>query len=149
VNPRWLRPGDAVAGAAGVLVLVSLLLPWYTGARGRELTGWQALSVIDVLLALAAVLGIALALSVATRRTPAMPIALSVIGTVAGALATLLVLIRIVDAPGDHLDLAVGAWLGLVGAIGLGAGAWSSLRDERNRGVPPVAVELRPAPPRI
>jgi hypothetical protein len=36
-----------------------------------------------------------------------------------------------------------------VGAIGLGAGAWSSLRDERNRGVPPVAVELRPAPPRI
>ena len=156
MNPRWLRPGDGLAALGGLLVLVALFLPWYSvtlpsgaPAAGRDLTGWQAFSVIDILLALAALVGIGLAVAVATRRTPALPLAVAVIGIITGALAVLLVLVRILDQPGPNqlLDVALGAWLALVGALGLAAGAWRSLADERNRGVRPVPVELRPTPP--
>jgi hypothetical protein len=145
-----LRAGDWVAGLGGALLLVSLFLPWYDVARvERHLTGWQAFSVIDVILAIAALIGLALTATAAVRRTPAVPVALGVIGAPVGALAALLALVRVLDPPGpnDLLDLAVGSWLGLVGALALAAGCWWSLADERNRGVPDVPVEVRPAPP--
>jgi hypothetical protein len=150
VNLRWLRPGDWVAGAGGVVLLVSLFLPWYdVHGVSRHLTAWQAFSVIDLLLALAALLGIALAVTTAVRRTPAVPVALGVIALIPGALATLLVLVRVLDPPGPNalLDVAAGAWIGLVAAAALTAGAWMSIADERNRGVPEPSVETRPAPP--
>jgi hypothetical protein len=83
-----------------------------------------------------------------TRRRPALPVSLAVLGSVAGAIATLLVLVRILDQPGpnEFVDVAAGAWVALAGAIGVAAGCWLSMADERNRGVPPVPVELRPAP---
>jgi hypothetical protein len=149
MNPRWLRPGDGLAAAGGILLLVALFLPWYEVRPGiaglRRLTGWDAFSVIDILLALVAVLGIAVAVAVMTRRSPALPISLGVVGSVAGAIASVLVLVRILDQPGPNelLDVAAGAWLGLAGALGVAAGSWWSIKDERNRGVPPVPVELR------
>jgi hypothetical protein len=150
MNLRWLKPGDWLAGLGGLALLVSLFLPWYsvTGV-GRDLTGWQSFAVIDVLLALAALVGIALAVSTALRRTPAVPVALGVIGGPVGALATLLVLIRLLDPPGPNelLDPGAGVWIALAGALALAAGAWWSLGDERNRGVPAAPVEARPAPP--
>ena len=154
---RWLKPGDALAAAGGALVLISLFLPWYSvtlpsagaPAVGRDLTGWQAFSAIDILLALAGLVGIGLAVTVVTRRTPAVPVAFAVVGSVIGVLAVLLVLVRILDQPGPNqfLDVGVGAWLALAGTVGLTAGAWRSISDERNRGVRPAPVELRPAPP--
>jgi hypothetical protein len=150
VNLRWLRPSDWLAGIGGAVLLVSLFLPWYdVHGAPRHLTGWQAFSVIDILLAIAAVLGIALAVSTAVRRTPAVPVALGVIGVIAGALATLLVLVRVLDPPGPNelLDVAAGAWIALAAAAGLAAGCWRSIADERNRGVPDPPVEIRPAPP--
>lgn len=150
MNVRWLKPGDWLAGLGGLALLVSLFLTWYsvTGAS-RELTGWQSFSIIDVLLALAALLGIALAVTTATRRTPAVPVALGVIAGPVGALATVLVLIRLLDPPGPNelLDLGPGVWLALAGAAAVAAGAWWSIGDERNRGVPAPPVEVRPAPP--
>jgi hypothetical protein len=147
---RWLKPGDWLAGLGGLALLVSLFLPWYSVAGvDRDLTGWQSFAVIDVLLALAALVGIALAVTTAVRRTPAVPVALGVLGGPVGALAALLVLIRLLDPPGPNelLDLGPGAWLALAGALAVAAGAWWSLGDERNRGVPAVPVEPRPAPP--
>ena len=150
MNPRWLKPGDWLAGLGGLVLLASLFLTWYAVAgTGRDLTAWQSFSVIDVLLALVALLGIALAVTTAVRRTPAVPVALGVIAGPAGAIATLLVLIRLLDPPGPNelLDLGPGVWLALAGAAAVAAGAWWSIGDERNRGVPAPPVEVRPAPP--
>jgi hypothetical protein len=148
VNARWLKPGDWLAGLGGLVLLVSLFLTWYS-VSDRDLTAWQSFAVIDVLLALAALVGIALAVTTAVRRTPAVPVALGVLGAPVGVVATLLVLLRLLDPPGPNelLDLGPGVWLALAGAAAVAAGAWWSLGDERNRGVPAPSVEARPAPP--
>jgi uncharacterized membrane protein len=145
-----LQPGDLLAGLAGALLLGSLFAPWYAPTDdSAELSGWQAFAVIDILLALAALLGIALAVVTAARRTPTLPVALSVLGVPVGALATLLVLVRIVNQPGanDAVAVSYGAWLALAGTVALTAGAWWATADERSRGVPAPHVEVRPAPP--
>ena len=66
---RRVRTGDLVAGVAGAVLLASLFLNWYSvtpeimvGATDRQfgsVSAWTAFSVVDVLLALVALLGIA------------------------------------------------------------------------------------------
>src|SRR4051794_10917311 len=121
-----------MAGAAGVVLVLSLFLPWY-GAGGETVSGWQALSVIDVVLALCALYGIALLAFVATQRTPAVPLAIAGFGAWAALVASLLVLIRIIDAPADGLGVEWGVWVALVAALALFTGMWRSLGDERIR----------------
>jgi uncharacterized membrane protein len=137
-----VRPGEVIAGIGGVLLLASLFTSWYEGG----VSGWAALSVIDVILALIALLGIALLVTQATLRRPGWPVALSVLASAFGFIAVLLVLLRIVDLP-ETEGLAGGVWLALAGAVALVAGAWRAMADERNRNVPEPRVEVRSAPP--
>jgi uncharacterized membrane protein len=137
-----VRPGEVIAGVGGLVLLVSLFTSWYEGG----VSGWEALSVIDVILALVALTGIALLVTQATMRRPGWPVALSVLTSALGFVATLLVLLRIVDLP-ETEGLAGGIWLALAGVVALTAGAWRAMADERNRNVPDPRVEVRPAPP--
>ncbi len=147
-----LRAGEWLAAAGGVALLVSLALPWYQPllpiAPYDSLTGFQALTVIDVLLVLAALLGIALAVVQATQDSPALPVAAQVLTVVAGLIALLLVAFRLIDAPrSDELEPLYGAWLALAATIALTAGGWLALATERVPGLPPgPEPELRPAP---
>ncbi|HET8952076.1 MAG TPA: hypothetical protein VFN44_16260 [Solirubrobacteraceae bacterium] len=156
---RRVRLGEVVAGAAGVLLLASLFLKWYSvssaavlGAGQRGVSAWTAFSVVDILLALVALLGIALALAQIVGRGPALPVAIGVITTTLGLAATLLVLYRILNQPGpnDLIDVEVGAWVGLVACVGVFLGGWLSLSDERPRPVDPLPPEphRRPTPAR-
>ena len=143
---RRLRAGEWIAAAGGIALIISLLLPWYEGPT-ETLTGYQALSVIDILLTLIALLGIALAVLQVTQDTPAKPVAAGILTIVFGALGVLLVLFRLIDSPSDGLDVRAGAWLGLVAAIALTAGGWRSIAAEYVRGLPPdPEPELRPTP---
>jgi peptidoglycan/LPS O-acetylase OafA/YrhL len=137
-----VRPGELIAGAGGLVLLVSLFTSWYEGG----VSGWEAMSVIDVILALAALLGIVLLVAQATLRRPGWPVALGVLTTALGLVATVLLVVRIVDLP-DTDGLAGGIWLGLAGVVALTVGAWRAMADERNRNVPEPRVEVRPAPP--
>jgi hypothetical protein len=138
-----MRRAEPVAGLGGLLLLVALFLPWY---GPDDVTGWQALTVIDVLLALLALLAIAVpAVSVATRG-PAKAVGIQVIASAVGWLAVLLVAIRLVFPP-DALSLRYGAWLALAGAVIAWVGSWMSLRDESTPGAVPPDVPRRPAPP--
>lgn len=147
---RRLRPAEWLAAAAAAGIVVTLLLPWY-GAREREdtVTGFESFAVIDVLLLVAAAVGVALFVLQATQTSPARPVAFGVLTVTAGLLATLLVLYRLINEPGPDafIDVRAGAWLGLAAVLALTAGGWLSLRDERVPGLPAQPEpELRPSP---
>jgi hypothetical protein len=150
---RRVRAGELVAGAAGVLLLLSTFLSWYSvSGRDDSLTAWGAFSVVDLLVALVALLGIALALSEVIGRGPALPVALGVVTTTLALAGTLLVLYRILNQPGpnDLISVEAGAYLGLLASLGVFLGAWLSLSDERPRPADPVPPEpqRRPTPAR-
>ena len=147
---RRVRTGEIVAG---VLLLVSTFFNWYTvSGRDDGLTAWAAFGVVDLLVALVALLGIALAVSQVVGRGPALPVALGVITTTLALAGTLLVLYRILNQPGpnDLISVEPGAYLGFLATLGVFLGAWLSLSDERPRPVdpPPPEPERRPTPAR-
>lgn len=133
-----LRRGEVIAGAAALLLLVDLfLLPWFdvlNGVTTVRVNGWDALAIIRWLILLSGAVGLALTYSQGARRGPALPATLSVIATVLGAVTTLALAWRaLVSNPGIYglsTSAAVGAYLGLVGALALTAGAFASLRKE-------------------
>lgn len=160
---RRLRAGEWIAAAAGVVLVVSLFLPWYE-AGAFDATAWEAFSVFDVLLLVAGVIGIAVLLVTAAQGTAAVGIAaqsLALLVTGPLALATFL---RVLNLPGD-LDAAGGgrtvfAWLGLLAVTGVAVGSLVAMRDERissaetptdPTGLPierQPEIETLPAPPR-
>jgi hypothetical protein len=146
VDLRRLRAGEWIALAGGIALVVSLALPWYD-APTEALTGFEALTIIDVLLTLIALLAIALGVLQATQDTPAKPVAFGILSVVFGALAVLLVAFRLIDSPADGLTVRPGAWLGLVAALAITVGGWRSIAAEYVRGLPPdLEPELRPTP---
>ena len=143
-----LRDGEWIAGAGGVALLAAMLLHWYGLGGLAEATAWQAFGVLDVVLALLALAPLALAFTQATRSSPSVPVAFSVVATLAGALAALLILIRIVDQPGPNeiVDVQLGAWLGFLAALVIAGGGWRSMRVEPIPGAPDPPVEDLPLP---
>ena len=153
---RRLRDGEWIAGAGGVALLAAMFLHWYrlaitSGSLDRpapEATAWEAFGALDVVLALLALVPLALVFAQATRRSPAIPVLFSVLTVVAGTLATLLILYRIVNQPGPNelVDVQAGAWLGLLAALVVAGGGWRSLRVEPVPGAAMPPIEDLPAP---
>ena len=125
---RRLRVGEYAVGACGVLLLVALFLPWY---GPDSATGWEAFSILDVILVLLALAAISVPVVTATHRVPAMPLAVESLTALFGMLAVILVLIRVLNLPGDADGREIGLWLGLLATLGIAAGALSGMRDER------------------
>jgi hypothetical protein len=135
-----LRTGERIAGIAGVALLIIMFLNWW-GAPEIEIEGlgtvggtgtanaWEAADVLDILWALAAISGIALALMAATSSQVNMPVAMSAITAGLGGLATLFILYRIIDPPFDA-DREYGVFLGLVAAAGITYGGWVAMQEE-------------------
>jgi hypothetical protein len=119
---RRLRPGEWLAAAGGLALLAVMFAPWY----GDD-SAWASFVVTDVVLALAALLGIAIAVLQATRRSPALPVFADVVGTVVAFVAFVLLLVRVIDAPGER---AWGLAAGFVSCLAVLAGAWLAMRTE-------------------
>jgi hypothetical protein len=147
VGVERLRAGERLAAGGGLALLVSLFLPWY-GVGGADVSGFEAFSVIDLLLALLALLAIALAVLQVVQDGPTLPVGAAVLAATLGKLGVVLVLFRIVVEPGSSvLEVQVGAWFALAAAVAITAGGWLSLADEHVRGLPPdVEPDLRPTP---
>ena len=146
---RRLRAGEWIALAGAIALIASLFLHWYgTEGGGAEVTAWQAFGILDVVLVLLALVAVALFATQATRSSPAIPVFFSVMTIVAGLLAVLLILLRIVFQPGPNALVSVepGAWLGLAAAVLVLAGGWRSTRVESMPGMPPPPVREMPAP---
>jgi hypothetical protein len=181
---RRLRAGEWVIGVSGLLLLLSLFLPWYgideplvfgpIEEFKESATGWQAFTILDVLVALGAAAAIAVVVVTAVQPTPALPLALQSLLVLVGTVLLVLVLFRVVNPPTVSLaeetdrgviraeaknpDRELGAALGLAAALGIVIGGLAAIRDERRApegrhndltGVPvaaPREIETLPAP---
>ncbi|MDQ6732439.1 MAG: hypothetical protein M3022_19660 [Actinomycetota bacterium] len=150
-----LRSGEIIAATAAVILLVDLLaLSWYSvsGPAEGSATGWEALTVLRWLILVTVATALALAWFQATRRAPALPSSLSAVATVLGTITALTLIWRVlISLPGPNrsalsISADPGAYVGLLSALILAAGALWSLREEdppdpvRNAAIPIVPL---------
>ncbi len=126
---RRLGNGDIVAAAGGLLLFISLLLPWF-GVSGNEnlcgagkdsCTGFETFTILDILLVLGAFAPLILVWIVVRGHELSWPP--GEVTMIVGAVATTLILYNgIVDKVGDNrafVDLDIGWFVGLLGALGI------------------------------
>jgi hypothetical protein len=146
-----LRGGDALAGAGGLLLLIAMFLPWFGKVSpfcvplqghscGRNFDAWKAFEITDVILLAAALAGIAVAFFAGSSpKTDAQITSASIAAPVA-ALATVLVLYRVID-PVGKLDTRYGLYIGLAACAATTYGCWRAIRNDG-----PSRVARRPRP---
>lgn len=150
------RLGAAIAGAGGVLLLLSLFLPWYTfpgadlsntpigdiaqdvgGAVGFDVrdaltrSGWESFEFTDLVCALAAVVAITRAGITLLGDDPDPPIPGSLLTVGLGAAAAIMIAYRIANPPGIGNERELGVWLGFLGALTLAYGSGIAVRSGR------------------
>ena len=124
--------GALIAGISGALLFIVMFFSWFgapetnvvTPAGEVDITGfadaagvdttlsaWQAFDFIDLVLLAAVIVSVGLLVMSAMGTSVNLPVAASAITTGVGALATLLVLYRLVDPPFDT-DREFGVFLG-------------------------------------
>lgn len=134
--------GERVAVAGAVALVIFMLLPWYeedTGLGPRNLSAWQALGLIDVLLLLIALTVIGLVLARAAGALPPnLPVPPATTMAGAGALAALLVLYRLLELPSPDIPDAdigrkIGVYLGLLASLGIAFGGFTAMSERAAR----------------
>jgi hypothetical protein len=144
------RVGEILAATFGVLLLVSLFLPWYRGRAGEvTISGFGAFAVVDIYLVVVAAGALALLVLETTQRTPAVAVAWAAILTPLAAVGAGLVLWRVLDPPGSGGAEPIFAYLGLLAATGVTVGTVMSMRDETQRrpASPEATARARPPEP--
>src|SRR5579863_2684320 len=146
VRSTRLRLGERLLGLASVLLLVDLFGATWFGYRAQyravatmlgqlpNANGWQTFDVIGPLAVVVCVLGIAICVLTATRRSPAVPIVLTTLLAPVSLVLAVLVAIRVLlDQPSVHLAQAgganvieahVGAYVGLLLSVAVFAGLY-------------------------
>ncbi len=128
LDPARLLRGELLSGTGAVLLLVFMVAgKWYTN-RGHSQTGWQALTDLRWLIVLTIAAAFALVLAQVARRSPAIPVTLSLVVAVLGLITVLALIYRVLINPASHEQ--AGAFLALLSAIGLAYGGYLSLREE-------------------
>src|SRR5688572_19605827 len=129
---RRLGNGDMVAAAGGLLMFLSLLLPWFgvsgtenlCGAGKDSCTGFETFTILDLLLVLGALAPLILVWIVVRGHELSWPP--GEVTMIVGAIATTLILYNgIVDRVGstrEFVGLDIGWYLGLLGALMIVAG---------------------------
>jgi len=126
---KRVASGELVGALSGLVLLVVSFLPWYS-AGGQDATAWQAFSVTDIVMALAAVSALSVGVVAFGRLSVSYPVAGSAITTGLGGLALLLIAYRLINPPGSgDIDREIGAWLGLLAAAGVTWGGWLGMQE--------------------
>jgi hypothetical protein len=130
-----LRLGELVGAIGGLGLLVSLFLQWYSQGDPKgygDTTGWQSFSVTDIVLAAAAVVALSVAICVLFRISVSYPVAGSSVATGFGAVAVVLIVIKMINPPRVDpfftSDLEIGVWLGLASAIAITVGGYMGMQ---------------------
>ena len=120
INPGF---GRLLAGFGGALLIGSLFLPWIESAGGVRQSGWEALTVTDVLFLITGVLGLVAAMTGWRfgffRPDVSMNGAADIVAVVAGIVLAWLILF---DWP-SGVSRQAGVYLALAGALAVMTGA--------------------------
>ena len=142
-----MRRAEPIAALGGLLLVVSLFLPWYASARGRDVSGFdRAVRASTCCSCCWPCSRCWCPISSLASDGPTKPVSVAVLGSAFGWIAILLVVFRIVDVPVDGYEVRYGAWMALAGAIIAWVGSWLSLSDESTPGAAAPDVPVRPAP---
>lgn len=108
--------GEMVAAAGGVVLLVLMFLPWFGGhltggppIKVEPQTGWESFSALSkflLILVMAAAIGVTAAR--ALGRLPSLPVEQGALVLVAGVVAFVVVLIRMLDPPASFASASLG-----------------------------------------
>jgi hypothetical protein len=122
---RRLGNGDLVAAAGGLLLFLSLFLPWFSVSGTENLcgkdscTGFETFTILDILFVLGAFAPLILVWIVIRGHELSWPP--GEVTMIVGAVAATLILYNgIVDRVGENrsfVDLDIGWFLGLLGAL--------------------------------
>jgi hypothetical protein len=131
---KRVASGELVGAVSGLGLLVVSFLPWYS-AGGQDVTAWQAFSVTDIVMALAALTALSVGVVAFGRLSVSYPVAGSTVTTGLAGVALLLIAYRLIDPPGSgDVDREIGAWLGLLAAAGVTWGGWLGMQEPSSVG---------------
>lgn len=135
MDPARITGGELLAALGGLVVLFDLFaLDWFSAAStgGGELGGWASFGFpIDLLLFVGGLLPVGHAVLRAAGVIPGQPPAPRGQAVVAaGAVVTLLVVIRLISPPGET-DSEFGAVLALLGGLAIAAGGLLAIREHQ------------------
>jgi membrane-bound metal-dependent hydrolase YbcI (DUF457 family) len=121
--------GPPITAAGGVLLIVSLFLPW-AGAGGTSRTGFELLTIGDVLLLIVGLVAIAAALTWGRYGLFRPDLSLNGAADLLGLVATILLAWLILFDFPSGATREVGVFLALVAAIAItaGVGDYNTLR---------------------
>jgi hypothetical protein len=150
-----LSMGQRIAAGAGVLLFIDLFLDWYSAGNDAftvSISGWSVFSWVDLVCAAAAI--VAVLAAVQAMGMVQIPAPLNMILLPLAAIATILVLYRLINQPGpnDLVNNEFGAYIGFVLAALMAYGAATSgdatpARPATTTSAPPPAAPPPPAPP--
>ncbi|HEV7458938.1 MAG TPA: hypothetical protein VGN78_00255 [Solirubrobacteraceae bacterium] len=119
INPGF---GRLLAGCGGALLIGSLFMPWSESAAGVSQSGWEVLTVSDVLLLITGLFGLAAAITGGRfgffRRDVSLNGATDIVSLVAAILLAWLILF---DWP-SGASREVGVFVALVAAVAITTG---------------------------
>lgn len=136
--------GEMIAAVSAVLLFLFMFVFDWFGVKETPggASAWQWFSLIDILLFLVIVIAIVAAVLQAVGGAPNLPAPAGQIVLAAGAIAVVLILLRIIF-PGDgpfpfdvEATRKIGAFLGLLAAVGIAFGGFTAM-NERARGAAP------------
>lgn len=143
---------DLLAGIAGLVLLVSLFLPWFgpsteaeqvleEAQRISEQAGgtppdpldltenaWQAFAVVDWILLLTALAGIRAGVAAVASPRGRAAVGATAVTAALGIISTLLVFYRVLNPIGEA-GREYGLFIGLLAAIGVAAGGWLAIGE--------------------
>jgi hypothetical protein len=143
-----LSPGQRIAAAAGVLLFIDLFLDWYSAGNSTfsiSADAWQVFSWVDLVLAVTCVLAVGVAAQ--AMGLLKLPVNLAQLLLPVAAVATVLVLYRLLNQPGpnDLISNEFGAYLGLVLSAAVTYGAFRAQGEPA--AVVPTTTSSPPPPP--